>query len=258
MGKPANKDILCEKREPFFHTFFIKDQKLPKWRAGRYFIYLGQYRKAGRRSIGLEWTSGLRGWLGFRFQWGGEEQDFQLMLGLGLVTIWITTESWLPWEHRIKSKHTTGIMYSSGGVTAHLWAEEKYANYISREYYIRPLDKVKDKILGKRKYSTEVISEHNEVITLDKDYPVFISMEIATWKRPRWFPLNLHRPQIKMQVPVPGKGDNSWDLGEDCIYDVTMAGRKTPYTVEEVLLLEKESIMKTRLKYGGIGWTPEV
>jgi hypothetical protein len=246
-----------EEREPFLHTFFIKDDKLPKWRGGRYFIYIGQYRKGGRRSLGLEWTSGLRSWLGLRLEWGGEEQDAQLMLGLGLATIWVTPESWLSWEHRVKTQHTIGSMYYRGAITTHLWSEKKYGNHISREYYIRPWDKIKDKILGKREYSTEVLSTHNEAITLDKEYPVVVSMKIATWKRPRWRPYKLYRPEIEMEIPVPGKGENSWDCGEDSINGVTMAGRKIPYTVEEVLVIERDSILKTRMKYGGKDWVPE-
>lgn len=255
-----------EEREPFLYTYFIKDHKLPKWRAGRYYINIGQYRKGRRRSLHFEWTSGLHSWLGLRLQWGGMEQDFQVMLGLGLATLWITPEDWTTWEHHLPhyNSHATGIMYYSGAITVDIWAPENDFSGTGRKrnYYIRPLDRLKDKILGKRKYSTEVISEYKETLSFLEgenivEYPVVISMEIATWKRPRWWPMKLYRPEIKMQIPVPGKGENSWDIDEDCIYDSTLAGRKTPYTIEEVLKQETEYIMKERLRHGGLNWKPE-
>lgn len=234
-------------REASIHTHFVKSTRLPKWRAGRYIIWLD--RKDKHRSLSFEWDSGLHSWLGFKFKWGGEERDLQTMLGLGFITIWFTPEGWC----KYKTEYSTGIMYYRGAITFNLWTPERLFGkplpwYKERSYYINPWERVKDRVLGKKKYSTEVISEHNEVITLEKDYPVLVSMQIATWKRPRWFPMRLYRPELEMLVPIPfpGKGENSWDCGDDAVHSTTMAGRKTPYTVKEVLERERDLILKCR------------
>jgi hypothetical protein len=53
-------------------------------------------------------------------------------------------------------------------------------------------------------------------------------------------------------VPVPGKGENSWDCGEDALYSLST----TAATIDEAIEKFKASVMKTRERYGGKDWMP--
>src|SRR5690606_25314615 len=77
------------------------------------------------------------------------------------------------------------------------------------------------------------------------------SLYISTWKRPRWpFATRIRRVQIDMdkdeQIPVMGKGENSWDCGEDATYGITVAAD----TIEAGVAKLVESILRSRRRYG--------
>lgn len=96
------------------------------------------------------------------------------------------------------------------------------------------------------------------------EYPVKVTTSIDTWTRPRW-PGNWQQvTRYKVEVmpdekgkdrgaPVPGKGENSWDCGEDAIYSLTTCAR------DEFDALQKfrDDVLKTRQKRGGNNWRPE-
>ena len=52
-------------------------------------------------------------------------------------------------------------------------------------------------------------------------YPAHVKRERRTWKRPRWFtPLvrGYWDVDVESGIPVPGKGENSWDCDDDAIF----------------------------------------
>jgi hypothetical protein len=58
---------------------------------------------------------------------------------------------------------------------------------------------------------------------------------------------------IERGVPTPGKGENSWDCGQDATYGLTCPAS----TVEEALASLRASVMRDRERYGGKDWKPE-
>ena len=113
-----------------------------------------------------------------------------------------------------------------------------------------------DILLGKRKYSERELRTDTRMLTLpERTYPVQIKLMEATWKRPRWpFPDKIVRASVEVEggVPVPGKGENSWDCGEDAIYSSTMPAK----TFDEALSGLYASVMRDRERYGGKNWLP--
>lgn len=74
---------------------------------------------------------------------------------------------------------------------------------------------------------------------------------------PRFLDRDFSTVEIEMlegeQVPFPGKGENSWDCGEDATYSSS-----GPYkTIAEAVRSFEESTLKRRLRHGGPGWRPE-
>jgi hypothetical protein len=86
----------------------------------------------------------------------------------------------------------------------------------------------RDLLLGKSSYSNEVVETiENVVIPMPEGkYIATMQFEISTWKRPRWKAEQRKYTCVKLDNPprFPGKGENSWDCGDDGIYGCSVAG----------------------------------
>jgi hypothetical protein len=91
----------------------------------------------------------------------------------------------------------------------------------------------------------------------EKSYPAKVTIFESTWKRPRWpFRKRMVRSEVDMiePIPFPGKGENSWDCGEDATYSLTCPET----TVEDAVASLVRGTLKRRRKYGGEDWRPTV
>ena len=55
------------------------------------------------------------------------------------------------------------------------------------------------------------------------------------------------------QIPVPGKGENSWDCGEDATFSLSCPST----TISEAIGEMVKSCMRTRERYAGLDFKPE-
>lgn len=116
-----------------------------------------------------------------------------------------------------------------------------------------------DVIFGRHKYAEGSRTHYRISVPMpERTYTGDCFISEDTWKRPRWpFTERLRRAKIDMdkdnQIPVPGKGENAWDCGEDAIYGLTTEARD----VKDAIAKIADSATRTRLKYGGQNWKPE-
>ena len=113
-----------------------------------------------------------------------------------------------------------------------------------------------DWFLGRRKHSLREIAEHDtEVPMPEASYPAKVTIQERTWKRPRWFATRRLEASIEIPqgVPIPGKGENSWDCGEDSIFG---SGSSEP-TVAAAVAAVVKSALATRERHGGKNWKPQ-
>ena len=114
-----------------------------------------------------------------------------------------------------------------------------------------------DFLFGRNKYSeSERISGDYFLRMPEGAYPVKIELYTATWKRPRWPWLQQAcRANIETEhgVPIPGKGENDWDCGDDALFGGTYLAE----TTEEALQKMQDSVIRDRLRYGGPEWIPD-
>jgi hypothetical protein len=115
-----------------------------------------------------------------------------------------------------------------------------------------------DWALGRRQYSKEIVEGPVEVVVPmpEGTYPAVVTIELGTWKRPRWpWPAHRHSYSIDIlkadgepngYIPIPGKGENSWDCGGDGTFSQSGPGR----TVEAAIAGIIESTLKTRRRRG--------
>ena len=115
-----------------------------------------------------------------------------------------------------------------------------------------------DAVLGKEKYTSLKIKAVPVVVPMpERSYAGVCELTEDTWQRPRWpWPTRvLRRAFVEMHepVPVPGKGENSYDCGEDAIYSIGTSARTASEAVGEIV----KSALRTREKHGGLNWKPE-
>lgn len=116
-----------------------------------------------------------------------------------------------------------------------------------------------DTFLGKQKYSERPFHTGEIVVPMpERSYRGTIVLSEDTWKRPRWpFSRRLVRAKVDMlkgeQIPEPGKGENSWDCGEDALFGWGGPAESVSDAVGKIVA----TVTRTRLKRGGSRWQPE-
>ena len=111
---------------------------------------------------------------------------------------------------------------------------------------------IDDLIWGKSKYHTdEVQPAERIVIELDgRQYHGTAKYERSTWKRPRWFAKVRLSTWIDMDpkdgLPHAGKGENSWDCGDDALCGWGVNGLDKEAAIASGI----EKVLKYRRRYG--------
>lgn len=120
-----------------------------------------------------------------------------------------------------------------------------------------------DLLLGKERCETQFIGERPVDIHFDnKVYKATAKLEIRTWTRSRFPFLKRSRKDVRLEIehgiPIPGKGESSYDIGDDALMGTgaSSSNLKKPWDelVEESIQNAIASVQRTRLKYGGEGW----
>ena len=127
-----------------------------------------------------------------------------------------------------------------------------------------------DAVFGPTSFEKVEVEKQAVLIPMpERNYRGTVTIERRTWTRPRW-PFRFGKVgenevlfmeclgyDLKMedgeQIPFPGKGENSWDCGEDALF-----GQSGNGTVADAIAGAVKSVLRSRQKYGGsIAWKPE-
>lgn len=111
-----------------------------------------------------------------------------------------------------------------------------------------------DFILGKPVFSKTIIGTYNVIIPLTEGkYNATVSIANYVWSRKRWFDKKQTQASINVEggVPIPGKGESSWNCGEDKVYSVTCAAdskaRAIVGFIEDILTIREK-------RSGDVNW----
>lgn len=110
---------------------------------------------------------------------------------------------------------------------------------------------LRDIVMGQPGYSERVVEQWHDVSVpmLEGAYPARARLYEATWSRSRWFPKRLMRVEITIErgIPHEGKGENSWDCGEDATFGLTVAAPTIEAGIGELV----GSVLRSRKRHGG-------
>lgn len=232
---------------------------------GRGWAYFGK-----RKVVGLEWNLGRRQThcgIGIRLNVVDGCDGIQFFFGIPwLFAFWLTFERfipnhWLPgfwytserdgkrYYHSIK--RDIGVRVFDQAIWVSLWENEMEWNRSDPWWWrfnIRPIDIS----LGREKYTSRNIATGRVNVPMpEKEYEASYRLFESSWKRPRW-PWTKHILRVEIEndepIPLPGKGENSWDCDDDACYSIAMV---CDGTVEDAAKKYTAGIVRTRLKRCG-------
>lgn len=143
-----------------------------------------------------------------------------------------------------------------GGSDPHVWSRDD-------PWYHRLTIDLHRLLFGKASYKEEPVGEPvSGYVAVDREaYPVTAQLKVSSWTYPRRMGLSrfvnnsISRVEVDCGkgIPIPGKGENSWDLGDDKIFEASVAAN----SLEEGMERLAEMVRDRRDRYGGEGWKPE-
>jgi len=208
-----------------------------------------------RTRLGVEWNlPSARLALGLTLDSGGDH-DALLHLGLPPVDLYLSA------EHRFLRGLTDGRRELS--LHLHDWAAW-WCVWVDGHSWSRSTPRWRqgsfhylDALLGDYEHSERPLVERDvEVHMPEGKYAGHCLITEGTWRRKRWpFARRVVRAKIEMTepVPVPGKGENSWDCGQDAIHGSTFPAASVAEAVGKFV----GDVLRTRERYGGPNWRPE-
>lgn len=115
---------------------------------------------------------------------------------------------------------------------------------------------IADVLLGEPAYSERDLRREEVLVPMpERAYVGEARLFESTWKRPRWIRRRMVRARVDMTsdpIPHPGKGENSYDCGEDATFSTTVPVD----TIEKAVAATVEGVMTSRRQHGGRDWRP--
>ncbi len=243
--------------------------KGPLWKHGRarLWLRLTPTQRTGRReawSVGIAWHFGGRSCRASLTigDWG-DDTDIGLSFAIPGIALWLDVEGIIPSRWRPKDGRDLGFFVGDGSIFVKLWCS--LHDWESRKPFRHPSSSkrqpvlhVTDWLLGKTRHTERAMGTDRALLTLPEgEYPVMVTFTEHTWKRPRWWRVRtVVRANIQVLaesgVPIPGKGENDYDLEEDAIYSVSTPAS----TIEQAITALEASVRRDRARYGGLNWLP--
>lgn len=237
----------------------------PMWKHGRCWLsykgkdYKNNYDAA--LTINPEWSIGKESYVGAGLRFGGREDSFvSSHINLPFASFYITLDV-------IKLRFLkdilvgkafekdTSISFHSNTVWINIFTdnsiwESKAKWWKQRQFSIN----FETLILGKRTYERKLLDEIDTVIPMPEgNYKAHIKIEELIHRRPRWFDKKYIQAIVEPDkpIPYPGKGENSWDCGEDGLHSMSCPAKN----FEDAIAATVQSVLRDRRRYGyNINW----
>lgn len=198
--------------------------------------------------------------------WGHGDSDDGIMLQIAvpwLFQVFVGFDGILPkfiargkpWDYWPRE---TGVKVHHGSVWVSFFAKTMSWSRGDPWYSKQLTLHVSDWILGRPKYTedTDATSWRPIVVPMpEKSYRGQVRFFTSVWKR-RFYTRRIRRCEVKMDegVPFPGKGESSWDCGEDASHGMVCPASEMHEAIAEMV----SHVMRRRCHYGnGINWLPQ-
>lgn len=242
-----------------------RGQRNSKWFNARAWLHIGE-----RQCIHAEWVAPSR-YIGVGVDFRDSALDdvmLLLSLQLGIVGLYVGVER-APWVRRLPGVRWKSGDFRSGLREVEIMFSRIDSPHLSWKLWVNGDDwplrswryrllSVEEMAFGRPKTTDRVVATGETAVPMPE------GAYTATWQRieytTRWRrwprPKVWHRWQIDIEggIPFPGKGENSWDVGDDATYSYS-ASALTP-SLEAAVADLVRSVMEDRRRYGGPDWKP--
>lgn len=212
-----------------------------------------EWRLLPKRSSAFGWGCGVK------VGTAGSEDDVMVTVHASwLGDLWLHGGGFIP--NRFKPKgyddRVTAVGVSAECVRFEVWNREHHHSR-NDPWWMYGYWSWERLLFGRSTVTTEVLREDVCAIPLPEGtYPATykVTRYVHSWQRfrPKKGRLSIEvTPEIP--VPVPGKGENSWDCDDDGIWSQSSPGDSVTNAVAGFV----ESVTRTRLRHGGAGWVPD-
>lgn len=107
-----------------------------------------------------------------------------------------------------------------------------------------------DLLLGKQRHTLEILKENIplQIPMPEGVYQATAKIERRTWKRPRWFAFSRVSVDVTIPkgIPFAGKGENSWDCGDDGLFGYGAEGTD----LDNAIAHGVKSVLQSRRRHG--------
>lgn len=226
---------------------------------GRAWLRFGDVNDSHSRRVEwvLGWPRSIRAMLDL-----DANDDSHVTLGISFLVATLYLSATVPYRHWFRrllprnEGRSIGFYIDGNSLHVSLWEPEGSWSRSNPKWWSTHVF-LDDFFLGEAKHSEVVLEARDALIPLpEKNYQARVEIVEASWARPRWFTKKLLRFHVEIPdgIPIPGKGENSWDCGDDATYGLTATGS----TVSEAVAKVVASILRTRERRAGLGWTPSM
>lgn len=229
---------------PYYYTNVYAD---PDGKAKRVF--------EAQTSIG-----GRHRWLGFHFGTSDMNGDFSLSVGLWFASVYTHFGGYKSRKNRELSlcyyPDAEGIGGDFGYFSWRVWTDP-HSWRSSTPRWREGMWHIAESVFGQHRYSDELLGDTQTATVKmpEASYTVKCTPKRSMWTWPRFkkpMVKNYMEVEAESGIPVPGKGENSWDCGDDAIFSTAFETD----SVEEAARLFGERAMQRRKKYANANWRP--
>lgn len=220
----------------------------------RFWLYFGN-----RSCLAVEfyWWSRL-----FGFSVGPDDEGWNLSLKLPPFSLYLSLEGMGLWRPRKKciatwdgdrefwltDRREFSFSIYDWSIRLSIW--ERWGEWRKVDpWWIRGVHlDLRDMVLGKQTCKTEELASEIpcQVPMPEATYRAVAKIERTTWRRKRWFARTRTSAwlDIPKGIPHAGKGENSWDCGDDGLFGI--GGD----TIDDAVKRARETVLKSRKQYG--------
>lgn len=222
----------------------------------RAWFYLGQ-RDRGRKCVGVEFY-----WLSARFGAAVEcdDEGWNLSLRVPPFALYVSLEGFRIWQpieriytaddgrqFPIPARREFGFYISDWCVRLTPWG--RWGEWRAADpWWIRGVSfDIKDAVLGKRTYHAEELALVPVVVPMPEgQYHAVATVKRVTRGRTRWFKRTGREVSLDIPkgIPFAGKGENSWDCGDDGLFGI--GGD----SIDAAIANAQRSVTNRRQRYG--------
>lgn len=220
-----------------------------------------------RQFFDLEFQWGNWGGWHFGFSFGAYENRLNLRLDF-INSLWMhitwpalakliqrIPRVWYDWGREVELVLTLRESYSGGPHLSWNWGGHVINDdKRSGRWYLY------DWLFGRVKFAKRTLdSGTTEIVMPEGRYPATWEIEEYQHWRPRW-PFRKTRQSIDFEIeggiPIPGKGENSWDIDDDAIFATGCEWHEGKSEVRPCAHKVALRVLETRNRYACLDWRP--